>query len=311
MYLVHTVFPLFAVIGLGWLVVRSGYLDKQSVAPVGQVVIKVALPALIFLALAATPADQAFDIAFLVAYGLGSVMTMALCFAAARTLFALSHAEAAVIALGVSMSNSSFLGFPIAQALLPAEQAVRIFAHCLVVENLLILPIALLLIAFNSPEQSTRPRLSILWAQIRNPLLLALVAGGTVSMLGLELPVAARTVLQLLAQLSAPLALLVIGGMLASLPARGRARAVALVVVGKLGLHPLAVWGALAIFPGVSAPLATAGVLFAALPMITIFPLLAARAGQGQLAAFGVLAATLCSFATIPLLIHILGLAQP
>ena len=311
MYLVHTVFPLFAVIALGWLVVRSGYLDKQVVAPVGQVVLKVALPALIFLALATTPADQTFDISFLLAYGLGSVTAMALCYVAARAGLALSRGEAAVIALGVSMSNSSFLGFPIAQALLPAEQAVRVFAHCLIVENLLILPLGLLLIAFSTPDQSAQPKARILWAQTRNPLLLALVAGGTVSMLGLALPQSARAVLQLLAQLSAPLALLVIGGMLASLPARGRASTVVLVVMGKLGLHPLAVWGAVGVIPGVSASLAAAGVLFAALPMITIFPLLAARAGQGQLAAFGLLAATLCSFATVPALIHLLGLAQP
>ena len=113
------------------------------------------------------------------------------------------------------------------------------------------------------------------------------------------------------AQLSAPLALLVIGGMLASLPASGRIGAVGLIVGGKLVLHPLAVGLGAALMPGLSAQMAAGGILFAAMPMITIFPLLAARAGQGQLAAFGLLVATLGSFASLPLVIHLLGLAQP
>ena len=45
------------------------------------------------------------------------------------------------------------------------------------------------------------------------------------------------------------------------------------------------------------------------MPMVTIFPLLAARGGQGQLGAMGLLAATLGSFATLPAVLWLLGLA--
>ncbi|MCH8466784.1 MAG: AEC family transporter [Roseinatronobacter sp.] len=310
MVVLHILLPIFAVIATGFMAVRTGYLDRNSVAPAGQIVIRIALPALIFLALATTPATEAFDLRFLLVYGAASLGVMGLCFGLARFALHMTQAEAAVVALGVSMANSGFLGFPIGQALLGPEAAIRIFTHCLIVENILILPLGLLILSATSADGASISRATLARDMLRNPLMLALIAGGAVSLLGLGVPPAAHSVLELLARLSAPLALLVIGGMLASLPASGRIGAVGLIVGGKLVLHPLAVGLGAALMPGLSSQMAAGGILFAAMPMITIFPLLAARAGQGQLAAFGLLVATLGSFASLPLVIHLLGLAQ-
>jgi malonate transporter and related proteins len=303
MLVVNVLVPLFAVIGCGWLAIRSGYLARETVAPAGQIVIRIALPAVIFLSLASAPRDQTFDLPFLLAYAVASLAVFGACFAAARFILRMTQPEAAVIALGVGMSNSSFLGFPIGQALLGPELTIRTFSHCLIVENLLILPIALLAL---TPSGAG----GILRDVGRNPLLIALVAGVAVAWLGVPLPEQVQSALTLIARLSAPLALLVIGGMLASLPAQGKLGAIGLLLLGKLVLHPLAVVLAA---QGLGAPddLARAGVLFAAMPMITIFPLLAARAGQGQLAAAGLMAATLASFGTLPIVIHLLALGQP
>ncbi|MFN7003448.1 MAG: AEC family transporter [Roseinatronobacter sp.] len=308
MILIQTILPIFAIIGLGFVAVRTGYLDRATVAPAGQIVIRIAMPALIFVALASTPIDQALELPFLLAYALGSLAVMGATFALARLALGLTALEASVAALGVSMANSGFMGFPIGQALLGAEDAIRIFAHCLVVENILILPLALLLLALYGPAEAAGIRTRIARDVLRNPLMIALAAGAAFSALGLSLPGPAQSVLEMLTRLSAPLALLVIGGMLATLPVAGRTTSVGLIVLGKLGLHPLAVWLAMALVPGVSPLMAAGGVLFAAMPMITIFPLLAGKAGQGQLAAFGLLAATVTSFATVPLVIHLLGL---
>lgn len=309
MMLVQTLLPIFAVIGIGWLAVRSGYLDRGAVAPAGQVVMRIALPAMIFLALAGAPGGQAFDPAFLLVYCIASLAVMALCYPIARLGVGMSKSEAVVVALGVSMANSAFMGFPIGQAVLGQEMALRVFAHVLIVENLVILPLALLLLVMAGHHGSPRPR--VLPEVLRNPLMIALVAGGAVSAFGIGLPAPASAVLELLGRLSAPLALLVIGGMLASLPASGRLSAVGLIVCGKLVVHPLLVGVGVTLASGVTPAMALGGVLFASMPMITIFPLLSARVGQGQLAAFGLLIATSASFVTLPLIIHYLGLAQP
>ncbi|MCC5963959.1 MAG: AEC family transporter [Rhodobacteraceae bacterium] len=311
MVFLETLLPIFAVIALGWLIVRSGYLGADVVAPAGQIVVRVALPAVIFLALATTRVQDTFDPGFLLAYAVGSLAVMGICFGIARQALGLSLPVASVVALGVSMANSGFLGFPIGQALLGADAAIRVFAHCLIVENLVILPIALTLLALAGDDGVASLRTRLARDVLRNPLMIALVAGGAVSALGASLPAPAQSALDLLARMSAPLALLVIGGMLASLPATGSVRAVALVVGGKLVLHPLAVGAGVLLVPGVSPVMAAGGVLFAAMPMITIFPLLATRVGQARFAAFGLLVATLGGFITLQFVIFGLGLAQP
>jgi predicted permease len=308
MTLVETLFPIFAIIGLGAVLVRTGYLDAAVMPPLGGVVIKVALPALIFLAVARTPPGETLDAGLLLAYAAGSLATLGICVALARWVLGLPMAQAAVIGLGVSMANSGFLGFPIAQALMGPETAARLLAHCMSVEVTLVLPLALVLIALGAEGAARAPLRRIVADTLRNPLLVALMAGLAVSASGLGLPPVGQAALDLLARLSAPLALLVIGGTLASLKVEGRPGAVVLMVVGKLGLHPLAVWAAAGMVPGLDPRLAAGAVLFAAMPMITIFPLLAARGGQGRLGAFGFLAATTLGLATLPLAIRLLGL---
>ena len=306
MMLILTLLPIFSVIVIGWLVVRTGYLDSSAVAPAAQVVLRIALPAVIFLALASAPRGEAFDLLFLLVYCVASLLALSGVYALARLVLGMSKSEATVIALGASMANSAFMGFPIGQAILGQAHAVRVFAHVLIVENLIMLPIALLLLT--AAGNTTLSRVGVLREVLRNPLVIALVSGGAISALGVTLPEPATAILELLGRLSAPLALLVIGGMLATLPASGQLRAVMLIVGGKLVIHPFLVGVGVVLVPGVTPAMAVGGVLFAAMPMITIFPLLSARVGQGQLAAFGLLSATVLSFLSLPVIIHYLGL---
>lgn len=309
MTLIEIFLPVFAVIGLGFVAIRTRYLDPATVQPLGTVVIRIALPALILLALAGTPAQGALNTGFLLAYAAGSLGTMLICMAIARYVLGLSRIVTAVVGLAVSMANSGFMGLPIGQALMGAELATLILAHCMIVENVLILPLALLLIALAAQGDVQQTRRKIISDLLRNPLLIALLVGLVISFAGIELPELARDTLAFLARISGPLALLVIGGMLASLPAQGRVAVVGLMVAGKLVLHPLTVWGATGLVSGIGGVMAMGAVLFAAMPMITIFPLLGAKAGQGQLSAYGLLVATLCSFATLPVVVYLLGIA--
>ena len=77
-------------------------------------------------------------------------------------------------------------------------------------------------------------------------------------------------------------------------------------MIGKLVLHPLAVFGALALLPPLPADLRTCAVLFAAMPMLSVYPVLAQRYGQEKLCAAVLLAATASSFVTITLLLWFL-----
>lgn len=132
MAILDAILPLFAIIALGFGAVRTGYVPAEAVKPAGDLVVRVALPALIFLALASAPLGERLNAGFIAGYAAGSLATFGLCLAGARRGLGLSVPAAAIVALGGSMANSGFMGFPIAQALMAPEIAAGLLAQCMV-----------------------------------------------------------------------------------------------------------------------------------------------------------------------------------
>ncbi len=142
---------------------------------------------------------------------------------------------------------------------------------------------------------------------LTNPLILALFFGLTAALLELRLPAPLDRTVTMFAQASSALSLLVIGGRLVGLPLQGMAQRVLPVVAGKLFLHPLLVMTAFAGLALVGFVLPTemrqAGILLAAMPVMSIYPILAQRHGMEGDAAATLLLSTLASFISLNLLI--------
>ena len=179
----------------------------------------------------------------------------------------------------------------------------------MIVENLVLLPIGLTL------AERTGARVGSLGTVlagigrtlIRNALLIAIVAGIAVAAAGVSLPYVAARPVAMVGTAAVPLALFVVGGRLAQLGARSGAPAeVARIVAGKLVGHPLAVGAALLLMPGLDPVLLAGGLLFAAAPMMSIYPIFGARFGMAELSAKALLIATVCSCATLTALILLL-----
>ena len=75
----------------------------------------------------------------------------------------------------------------------------------------------------------------------------------------------------------------------------------AVVLAGKLFLHPVLVLLAMMLMAGTPPDLAWVAVLFAAMPMVSIFPILGEPFGIDRLCATTLIAAVTISFATIAL----------
>jgi predicted permease len=101
------------------------------------------------------------------------------------------------------------------------------------------------------------------------------------------------------ANATSPVALFVIGGSLVGLKLSGIRSDIALIVLGKLVVHPLRVLAMVLLFPPNNPLLGTAAVLIAAMPMMSIYPVLAQRQGQERLCSAALLAATVTSIFTI------------
>jgi hypothetical protein len=182
------------------------------------------------------------------------------------------------------------------------------------VENLLVIPLLLALAERSRGEaghwtvvvgQSLK-RLAV------NPIIIALVAGLLVSLMRWQLPEPVLRAVNLFAVSSAGLSLFVIGGTLVGLPLGGMGQQIMPIVLGKLVLHPLAVFAAvmalpLVGFPALEPSLRLAAVLLAAMPMMSIYPILAQSYGKENLGAAALLATTVVSFFSLSGLIWLTG----
>jgi len=290
--------PIYLLIALGYGATKLRYLDVNDLRASGRVVLRVAMPALIFMALARAPISEALRWDFFTAYAAGSIVVFVLGFAVARWLLRQPMPGAALEALGVSSSNSAYMGLPIA-ALVVGDLALQAFVMAMLIENILILPLAVILAEADGGGSPARALRRVGAGMVRNPLLLAVVAGVAASLSGVFPPDAVTKVLAQLAPIAAPVALMAIGAAVSDMPRAGFAPgAVLRVVTGKLVLHPLAVFGAL-VLVGAPQEFKVAGVLIAAVPMMSIYALFGSRWGNEGMAAMSLIAATVVSFFTV------------
>jgi malonate transporter len=299
--------PVFAIIAAGYAALRLRYLEAAALVGLSAFVLKVALPALVFNALAGAPVGETMDARYLAGYCAGSLVIFAVGYLWARQ----DGRDAGVCAmqgLGMSVSNSGSLSFPIA-TLVVGAQAAPILAQTMIVENLIMLPVGLTIAEMAGARVGSLGAVlaGIGRTLIRNPLLIAIAAGIAVAASGVSLPYAAARPVALVGTAAVPLALFVVGGRLAQLGAgTGAPVEVLRIVVGKLVGHPLSVGVALLLMPGLDPVLLAGGLLFAATPMMSIYPIFGARFGMAELSATALLVATVCACATLTTLILLL-----
>lgn len=301
-----TTLPIYLLIAAGFVAVRSGYLEGVHIQALSQFTLKVALIALIFSAIALPRGDGGLNGPFMAAYLGGSLLTLALGVVAVRLVLRSPPAESWILGMGMANSNSGFLGFPIA-LLFFGNEAALVFAMTMTIENAVTLPLA----AVAASAAGHRGSIATLLVQagrriVTNPLIVAVTLALAVRLTGLPiLPPVERTV-TLLAAAASPVALFVIGGTVARMSPGGHGRRAGAITLGKLVLHPLLVAAALFLVPGVPPALIPVGILFAAVPMLTIYPLLAQPFGLGEVTSTALLVSTVLSLVSVSLILHLL-----
>ncbi|MCA0919194.1 AEC family transporter [Pseudooceanicola nanhaiensis] len=294
------ILPLYALIVLGFGIVKSGYFPGEHMGAVSQFVVRVSLPVLIFAAVVKGASGGGMNPLFILAYAIGSLISMAVLFAVMRLWLKQPPNQAMIMTLGAGVSNTSFLGIPISSAVF-GDAAAPVVASILIVENLVVLPIALIasdyLYSHGSGIVSAVKQIG--HGLITNPLVIALALGLTVAGLGVHIPTPLQTSITMLAAMAPGAALVIVGGTIAMYEVHGVWRRVSVLTVVKLVVHPLAASLTLALMPGIDPEIRRIGIVFAALPMMTIFPILARRHGAEMPAASAVVVATALSFITV------------
>lgn len=301
--------PIYLCIALGYLATRRGLFERGDMRVFGKFVINLALPALLFNALSQRSVSEIFNGRYLLAYALGSLILLSAATFWFRKLRGETMSRSAIMAMGMSCPNSGYVGYPVLLLTLGAPVAGVALALNMVVENLVVIPVLLALADMDRHESGHWHKLVVQTLQglVRNPLIIAIVAGFLVSALGLHMPSPLSRTVTLFAQASSALSLFVIGGSLVGLQLQGLRAAVAQVDIGKLVLHPLCMLAVMTwLVPIDDTPLKVALLLTGAMPTMGIYTILAQRQGHEGLASAALLVGTMASFFTLSGLLWVL-----
>lgn len=292
--------PIFLLIGLGYACAWRGLFTPDQVRGFGRFVVTIALPALLFRSLVQQELKDVLEWRYLAVYALGSIGMLIGGLAYARAVHGLGVTAATMRGFGMAMSNSGFIGFPIAMQVIGPRAAIPL-ALTFIVENLVALPAVLAVAESGQAGHASAGAMArrIGASLIRSPLILAIVAACVALLLGVHPIGPLAKIIDLLASASLPVALIAIGGTLFGLSAKGMVRPVLEVAFGKLVLHPLAMLALLALIPIADKDLRHAAVLLAAVPMLGIYPIVAQRYGEERFCAAALLVTTALAFASL------------
>lgn len=301
-------FPIYAAVAIGYAVVRLGWFKPQDMAVLGKYVLNVALPALLFNAVAGRDLGEVLHPGYLLVMATGGLATIA----TAWLWFSVTAPDKprrALAVMGASCPNSGFVGYPVLLLVLP-DLAGVILALNFLVENILIIPLGLVLMDLAAGRGGSPVRLvgKALLDLLKRPMVIGLLLGLAVSASGLTLPAPVNRMMGMLAASAAALSLIVIGGSLVGLPMKGNKLLAGQIAAAKLLLHPAMIaLTALALpllgLAALSEEMRVAAILSAAMPMFGIYTVLAQERGLGGVASIAMLVATSGAFVTLSALL--------
>jgi predicted permease len=299
------VVPMFALMLCGYLAVYVRILGAEGIKGLSNFVFFFAIPALLFRGVATSRGAEHDEIAIVYAYFLACLVVFAIAMAVGRWVFRLSLQEQAIMAFTATFSNTVLLGIPIIytafgeRGLLPVTLITSF--HSIV---LLTLATTIIEIGDGHGGKFLHSLPKTLLALLRNPLLLAILAGFAMRLLGWHSPAVVDGFLALLTGAAAPCALFALGATLAGFHLGGAIKETLFLSVMKLVVHPLLVWFVVTeVFPLAPIQVAVA-VILAALPAGQNGFILAQRYGiYVQRSAGAVLITTAISVVTVSLLV--------
>ncbi|SHI40494.1 hypothetical protein SAMN05444000_10157 [Shimia gijangensis] len=305
MSILTIIFPIYAAIAIGYIVVRKGWFSPADMRSFGKYVMNIALPALLFNAVASRDIADVFHPGYLASYTIGGLATIAVAFVW-FSVTARDKSRRAVAVLGSTCPNSGFIGYPLMLLTFP-EIAGMVLALNFLVELVVLIPIGLMLMdSARDGDHDTvlQQVVSNLASVLRRPMFIGLMLGLVVSAFGVPIPGALDHLVRIVAASASALSLIVIGGSLVDLPLKGNRLFAAQITAAKLLLHPTMVFLAVLVLPllglaPMSHDLFAALILSAAISMFGVYPVLAQESGLEGLASIAMLMATSAAFFTL------------
>ncbi len=301
-FALNTVAPTFLIIFLGYILLRVGMINETYVRRSSAIIFRITLPLLVFSKMRTADFAAENQLVPLVVFLLLTFVCVAVVWLIAHYMLDEGTTRGAFVQ-GSFRSNIAIIGIPIVTEMLGEGRetlAVLILAFIMPVYNVL----AVIVLSVTAHSSNRPSPLSVLFKIIRNPLIVAVIAG--VCARSITVPVVASRTVLTLAQLTFPLALLGIGASLGGTAMTLKAPLALLASAIKTVLLPLGV-SVTAWFCGVrDERLAVLLVVSGSPAAVSSFIMAKAMHSDGELAAGIVFFSTLMAMPVLALGIYVM-----
>ena len=238
------ILPVFLIIGLGWLARWRGYFGDEAVDALMRYAQNIAAPILLGVSIYGMDLGTAFKPGLLFSFYIGAFSAFALGIIGARAL-GRPGPDAVAIGFACLFSNSLLLGVAITERAYGTAGLAGNFA-IIAIHSPIMYSLGIVAMELTRSRGQNLP-LHRLTRQIgrsilTQPLIIGILTGFAVNLSGLTLLGFAFVGLTMIAGTTIPTALFGLGGVLFRYRPEGDGKAIALVVVASLGVHPIIAW---------------------------------------------------------------------
>jgi hypothetical protein len=296
-HIVSTIIPIFSLVALGSIARRKGFLPEAFMGPANRLVYYLAIPAMIFRAIAKASLTHHFNPAVLGLTLAALVAAFGVCWGAAMLLQLPVKIRGAFIQCSFH-GNLGYIGLAVAFYYLGGGGLARasiLAAFIMILQNFL----AVVTLQAHSRQGTGSSQIRDFVVRIvGNPVIVSALAGIFFSGVGLPVPLVLDRSLQILGGLALPMALLIIGGSLSINLMRQRLGAIMVACLLKLLLLP-AIGLGLFRLAGLASADGLPAIILLASPTATIAYVMAREMGaDSDFAVAAISAATLFSAGT-------------
>lgn len=281
------VLPIFALIFIGWLLVRTGYLREALGEGLGEFVFRVAVPVLLFRTIAEADFAGESPLRIWIGYFAGVAFTWTVAHLVATLGFRRDRRIGVLAGVSSAFANTVFIGLPLVSRIVGEEGLVAVSVLLSVHLPVMMIAGTILMERAERKDGTREPQgfgtllLGIGTSLVRNPLVIGLVAGALFHTGGVPLAGPVKVVVDQIAGAAAPAALISIGMALNKYKVGGNAGIALAMTSLKLVLLPGSVYVACRLL-GLSPEWTAAMVLCSSVPTGINAWLLANHFGVGH-----------------------------
>ncbi len=239
----ETIFPILAIVLLGYFSANRKHLSQTECDSISKFVFCYVVPIMLFVGTINAKIPEKMEWEFLFSYYAALLFIYFTAVIIGKFMFNFSAPEQSVFSMGASYSNSTIIGIPICLYTLGEDSLLPLFI-IVSVHNLILFTVGMIVAEHGSFTLANffRNIFSILKLLFSSPITLSLILGGIVNIFNIPIYAPLNQSITLMSHAAVPTALFVLGTSLNKYHIRGHISPALVIVFLKIILFPLLMW---------------------------------------------------------------------